>query len=231
VLKPAEALMPAAFEARFGPPGAPAEQMPPYEEAVATTPANVVPIRADLERAADHTRLTPQERNAFEEIAAALRQRVLDGPVHDTMPDAEGVPEQVASDRLDDLPATEETTKSPSVVELFPEAAPEAALPAGQTAVDEPAESDEPTIEVPAVESTAEDTVPEKPARPRAEAAPVGAADHTAVPPEGAAESELPEIEAEPRGAQAAERRAATRAKFSESETQRRLREMITSPD
>ena len=35
--------------------------------------ANVVPIRADLERIADHMRLTPQERNAFEEIAAALR--------------------------------------------------------------------------------------------------------------------------------------------------------------
>ena len=79
VLRPAEALMPAAFEARFGAADEtaprPAEQLPPYEEAVATTPANVVPIRADLERLADHTRLTPQERSAFEEIAAALRDR------------------------------------------------------------------------------------------------------------------------------------------------------------
>ena len=84
VLRPAEALMPAAFEARFGtaeqPIPKPAEQLPPYEEAVATTPANVVPIRADLERIADHIRLTPQERSAFEEIAAALRQRVVNEP-------------------------------------------------------------------------------------------------------------------------------------------------------
>ena len=36
--------------------------------------ANVVPIRADMERMADHA-LTQQERNAFEEIAAALRER------------------------------------------------------------------------------------------------------------------------------------------------------------
>jgi PAS domain S-box-containing protein len=81
VLRPAEALMPAAFEARFGtaqsPQPKPAEQLPPYEEAVATTPANVVPIRAHLERLVDTTRLSPQERNAFEEIAAALRERVL----------------------------------------------------------------------------------------------------------------------------------------------------------
>jgi PAS domain S-box-containing protein len=81
VLRPAEALMPAAFEARFGtaasPQPKPAEQLPPYEEAVATVPANVVPIRAHLERLVDTTRLTPQERNAFEEIAAALRERVL----------------------------------------------------------------------------------------------------------------------------------------------------------
>ena len=55
MLRPAEALMPAAFEARFGPAGTPpAEQVPPYEESVATAPANVVPIRADIERIADH---------------------------------------------------------------------------------------------------------------------------------------------------------------------------------
>ena len=35
MLRPAEALMPAAFEARFGPVDAPlAEQVPPYEESV-----------------------------------------------------------------------------------------------------------------------------------------------------------------------------------------------------
>jgi PAS domain S-box-containing protein len=91
VLKPAEALMPTAFDTRFGAADGtaarPAEQVPPYEEAVTASPAvpasgvaapNVVPIRADMERVADQTRLTPQEFNAFEEIAAALRQRIED---------------------------------------------------------------------------------------------------------------------------------------------------------
>ena len=77
ILRPAEALMPATFEARFGPAGTPpAEQVPPYEEVASTAPANVVPIRSDIERIADHS-LTQQERNAFEEIAAALRERVV----------------------------------------------------------------------------------------------------------------------------------------------------------
>ena len=75
ILRPAEALMPATFEARFGS-GALGEPQPPYEESPA---ANVVPIRADLERMAENARLTTQERNAFEEIAAALRDRIVDG--------------------------------------------------------------------------------------------------------------------------------------------------------
>ena len=76
ILRPAEALMPATFEARFGPSAPLGEPQPPYEESLA---ANVVPIRADLERMADSARLTAQERNAFEEIAAALRERIVDG--------------------------------------------------------------------------------------------------------------------------------------------------------
>jgi PAS domain S-box-containing protein len=79
VLRPAEALMPAAFEARFGTPERqgpkPAEQLPPYEETVASVSANVVPIRADLD-VTDRVQLSPQERSAFDEIAAALRSRV-----------------------------------------------------------------------------------------------------------------------------------------------------------
>jgi PAS domain S-box-containing protein len=74
ILRPAEALMPNAFESRFG--SATAEQLPPYEESASTVSANVVPIRSDLERLPDHA-LTAQERNAFEEIAAALRERVV----------------------------------------------------------------------------------------------------------------------------------------------------------
>ena len=76
ILRPAEALMPATFEARFGPAAPLGEPQPPYEESLA---ANVVPIRADLERMADSARLTVQERNAFEEIAASLRDRIVDG--------------------------------------------------------------------------------------------------------------------------------------------------------
>ena len=98
VLRPAEALMPAAFEARFGADAPPSEQIPPYEESTSTALANVVPIRSDLERLPDHA-LTAQERNAFEEIAAALRDRVVaelgdplavedDAPEPAEMPDA-----------------------------------------------------------------------------------------------------------------------------------------------
>jgi PAS domain S-box-containing protein len=84
VLKPAEALMPAAFLARFGTPeepvARPADQSPPYEEAIATAPGNVVPIRADIAETSTHSRLTEQERSAFEEIAAALGSRVAAEP-------------------------------------------------------------------------------------------------------------------------------------------------------
>jgi PAS domain S-box-containing protein len=76
ILRPAEALMPATFEARFGPPAPLGEPHPPYEESFA---ANVVPIRADLERMADSAHLSTQERSAFEEIAAALRERITSG--------------------------------------------------------------------------------------------------------------------------------------------------------
>ena len=76
ILRPAEALMPATFEARFGPAGRSASRSRLTRNSLA---ANVVPIRADLERMADSARLTAQERNAFEEIAAALRDRIVDG--------------------------------------------------------------------------------------------------------------------------------------------------------
>ena len=237
--------MPAAFEARFGPPGDPAEQMPPYEEAVATTPANVVPIRADLERSTDHTRLTPQERNAFEEIAAALRQRVLDEPVVEAEPEASAVPEPLEPETSDDGAATAETTEPASVAELFPEAlagepepaasadtagAPDAAVrdesPAAESA---PQES---SLEAPVPEEPLpEDAAPEEPVVDREDGAPIEAAEETDARAEPAGESELPESQAGPRAAEAAERRAATRAKFSESETQRRLREMTAILD
>jgi PAS domain S-box-containing protein len=108
ILRPAEALMPATFETRFGPPGAtkPAEQRPPYEEAIDTGPANVVPIRSDLERMAEHARLSPQERTAFEEIAAALRMRVVE-----EWREPEPAPPE---------PGAEPPPEEPPVVDLFP---------------------------------------------------------------------------------------------------------------
>jgi PAS domain S-box-containing protein len=140
VLKPAEALMPAAFEARFGPEGADAEraeQYPPYEEAVATVPANVVPIRADLERIAEqHMRLTPEERTAFEQIAAALRQRV-EAEEPNEPPTEAAAPEQPIAEAP--APAEASETAAPErdePEEPEPEAARE--LVSEATAPDEP---------------------------------------------------------------------------------------------
>jgi PAS domain S-box-containing protein len=83
VLKPAEALMPAAFQARFGTveaaAGRPTEQAVEQGAEPATT-GNIVPIRADIEAGATQSRLSDQERSAFEEIAAALRGRVAAEP-------------------------------------------------------------------------------------------------------------------------------------------------------
>ncbi len=112
ILRPAEALMPAAFEARFGPETQLVEQHPPYEEAVGTA-ANVVPIRADLERMAEHARLSPQERMAFEEIAAALRSRVVEEPRNDGLGPAVEEPEA----EVDQAPQAR--TASPPVIDLF----------------------------------------------------------------------------------------------------------------
>ncbi len=114
ILRPAEALMPATFETRFGPAekAQPAEQKPPYEEAVDAAPANVVPIRADLERLADNARLSPQERMAFDEIAAALQSRVVEEW------------ESGGARRPEEEPQAEppiEARAEPPVVDLFPD--------------------------------------------------------------------------------------------------------------
>jgi len=126
ILRPAEALMPATFEARFGSEMKPVEPRPPYEETIDTAPPNVVPIRADLERMAEHARLSPQERMAFEEIAAALRSRVIGEPREGET----GLPQEPG-------PEPERhpqgSSAAPPVVELFPpdeaSAAPEWAGP------------------------------------------------------------------------------------------------------
>ena len=122
VLRPAEALMPAAFEARFGSDrgmARRADQVPPYEESIATEPANVVPIRTDLERMGDNQRLSPQERNAFEEIAEALRSRVTGEPASGKNRDAGGDNEAAAIAGKDMSPEADAVPPAP-VVTLFP---------------------------------------------------------------------------------------------------------------
>jgi len=108
ILRPAEALMPATFEARFGPSDPLGEPQPPYEESPA---ANVVPIRADLERMADSVHLTAQERNAFEEIASQLRERIVDGLTQTTEKGAEEAAR--ASEAPTEAPRADASSKSP----------------------------------------------------------------------------------------------------------------------
>ena len=84
ILRPAEALMPSAFETRFrGADLSRPVQVPPYEEAASQAPDNVVPIRADVDTLAEIGRLSAQEKSAFEEIAAALQDRIDAGSAGD----------------------------------------------------------------------------------------------------------------------------------------------------
>jgi PAS domain S-box-containing protein len=113
VLKPAEALMPAAFETRYGSerPAARGDQTPPYEEAVSVQPAKVVPIRSEVERPGE-ARLSAQERSAFEEIAAALKSRVV-------LPSPEEEPENRAAAQPPTALTPQSEIPPPPVVRLL----------------------------------------------------------------------------------------------------------------
>ena len=121
ILRPAEALMPAAFETRFGNAKdlRQAPQVPPYEEAATQTPDNVVPIRADVDALVDIGNLSAQEKSAFEEIAAALQDRIAAGSPADaahrggeTKP--ETLAEPVHADKTSaETPRSEPTTAAP----------------------------------------------------------------------------------------------------------------------
>jgi len=204
VLRPAEALMPAAFEARFGAADAAsmAEQLPPYEEAVATAPANVVPIRADLEVMADQARLTPQERSAFEEIAAALRDRVVGGAETDLPEPVEDAPAAPADEDTGREPILEADAPAPAAA-AQDEAATEAELSADPSSDPEAAEASGPSP---------------------AEAVPFTAGDD-ALQSADSAESAPPGPEPEPA------RSAGPRAGLAEGDAQRRLREMTAILD
>ncbi len=221
VLRPAEALMPAAFEARFGsaeqPVPRPAEQLPPYEEAMATTAANVVPIRADLERMADHARLTPQERSAFEEIAAALRQRVVEAPAEEPLTSPPPLPAAEQPAAMEDIPAAEEPIGGPA-------AAAESITLASPA---EDVENSGAAAAMPAAEPV--ETPPVLPAE--APLAPRAGEAESASPPPGA--SAPPEEPAEPAPSSTAEaaQRARAHQKFREGEAERRLREMNAALD
>lgn len=227
VLKPAEALMPAAFDVRFGlaenAEAAMTEQQPPYEESFGAPAANVVPIRADLDRMAENARLTPQERNAFEEIAAALRERV-----EAVEPGMRGLDPQPQ-------PPIAAPDGSPE-----PEAEAKASAPEQDSMVEDTGREDPPTAELPAEPAdaaVAEADVPPEPASPSAaqpEAIPHLVESEPSEPPEAA-----PEAPAEtadrlgPRDDAAAkvDLPSGERASMPEGEVQRRLREMTAILD
>ncbi|WP_414831970.1 histidine kinase dimerization/phospho-acceptor domain-containing protein [Afifella sp. YEN Y35] len=80
VLRPAEALKAEAFDLRF-PEGAEMDEAPTgrhEREGEAPPSDNVVPIRSDVERLPEWSRLSTQEKRAFETIASALGARVTD---------------------------------------------------------------------------------------------------------------------------------------------------------
>jgi len=76
VLRPAEALKAEAFDLRFPP--AEENAMPGEPPEKSETEDNVVPFRADLERLPEFSRLSQQEKRAFETIASALGARISD---------------------------------------------------------------------------------------------------------------------------------------------------------
>ncbi|SEP63756.1 PAS domain S-box-containing protein [Faunimonas pinastri] len=171
VLKPAEALMPDAFDARFGredgEPSAPVEQIPPYEEAPLATPGNVIPIRADLELLPDFARLSPQERVAFEEIALALRDRIEE-PLRRAAQASEAAAELAAAE-----PASQ------PVEETRAEASPLASEPVREP---QPPETPEPQPEEP-TNPTPQPEIPDEPSEPQPE-----------IPSEPAPGPEIPDI-------------------------------------
>ncbi|MCT8267103.1 PAS domain S-box protein [Afifella sp. JA880] len=80
VLRPAESLKAEAFDLRF-PEGAEMDEAPTgrhEREGEAPPNDNVVPIRSDVERLPEWSRLSTQEKRAFETIASALGARVTD---------------------------------------------------------------------------------------------------------------------------------------------------------
>nr|WP_255599563.1 ATP-binding protein [Afifella sp. IM 167] len=76
VLRPAEALKAEAFDLRYPP--AEEDAMPGEPPDEPETEDNVVPFRADLERLPEFSRLSQQEKRAFETIASALGARISD---------------------------------------------------------------------------------------------------------------------------------------------------------
>ncbi len=126
ILRPAEALMPATFETRFGPPQPLGEPQPPYEESL--TP-NVVPIRADLERMAESAHLTTQERNAFEEIAAALRDRIVNGLESAADLDGEAEEQGTSLEASEGIQAPDEVHPTEGAERSQPPSPPDARVP------------------------------------------------------------------------------------------------------
>jgi PAS domain S-box-containing protein len=171
VLRSAEALMPAAYEARFGSAAvAPPEHGAPYEETTSGAPANVVPIRADIERMAEQARLTSNEKSAFEEIAAALRSRIVpaaDEPAEENSASSAEDGEQQSEDGA----TAQHVAGAGPVVPLFRREARERQAVAGaseEPAVHERAAGDQ----APSTEAAAPPSKPHTTERPKAEPPP-----------------------------------------------------------
>ncbi|MDQ0324880.1 PAS domain S-box-containing protein [Rhodopseudomonas julia] len=165
VLRPAEALKAEAFDLRF-PEGAETEETPAgrhEREGEAPPNDNVVPIRSDVERLPEWSRLSTQEKRAFETIASALGARVTD------LQPSSGSPIEERRDGLKERQqeAADEAEASGSEIEPSEEGAPAeepteaegddfASLEARQ-------DSESPSTEVPetVVETTSEDNASE----------------------------------------------------------------------
>ena len=242
VLKPAEALMPAAFDARFGAADrgfAGAEQSPPYEEAVGSA-ANVVPIRADLERKPDRIGLSAQERSAFEEIAAALRDRIVDDPwsIEAAEPEPERPrPSAVEAELRDrqDTPASQDDSGSHALTLVPPGAGSEGKEAAQEADVPPSAKTEAPIPESarPPVSDGEGPPVPTEPDESR----PSAAAETLSAEPELPSEADGAEVQAlEEALEHLAEPAPPLRATIAppflpDSEAQRRLREMTAVLD
>ncbi|MCF1504577.1 PAS domain S-box protein [Afifella sp. H1R] len=166
VLRPAEALKAEAFDLRF-PEGAEMDEAPTgrhERDGEAPPNDNVVPIRSDVERLPEWSRLSTQEKRAFETIASALGARVTDLQPSSGSPIEErrdGVKErqQEAADEAEARASEIETSEEAAPAEGAAEGATEVPAEDGGEGQDDDFAPPEASGTVP--EEAAKDTAPE----------------------------------------------------------------------